>query len=139
MKINRPLGRQARIEMLPIIDIVFLLLVFFIYAMLSMVVQRGLQLDLPQSAMAQDSAEHVIAVSVARGDSGLEVYIDKDILTLDVLAGYLESQVRSSAGKKPQVALFAEKTISYQELFIVLDQIRVSGVESISLQAEAGP
>ncbi len=139
MKINRQPGQQARIEMLPIIDIVFLLLVFFIYAMLSMAVQRGLHLDLPESAMAQGSAgQHVIAVSVSRGVTGLEVYLDKDVLSLDLLATYLESQVRSETAKKTQVALFAEEAISYQELFMVLDRIRLSGVESISLQAGAG-
>ena len=35
--------KKARVEMLPLIDVVFLLLVFFIYAMLSMVLHRGLR------------------------------------------------------------------------------------------------
>ena len=38
-------NRRARIEMLPLIDIVFLLLVFFIYAMLSMVAHRGMKVE----------------------------------------------------------------------------------------------
>jgi len=46
MKIEFDVGKKARIEMLPLIDIVFLLLVFFIYAMLSMAVHKAL-LDLP--------------------------------------------------------------------------------------------
>ena len=41
--------KKARILMIPLIDIVFLLLVFFIYAMLSMVVHRGFKVDLPQA------------------------------------------------------------------------------------------
>ena len=137
MKINRQPVRQARIEMLPIIDVVFLLLVFFIYAMLAMAVQRGLHLDLPHSSQTQVSPAKVIAVSVCRGRTGLEVYVDKDLLTLDLLSAHLEALVRTVAEEKPQVALFAEEGISYQELFMVLDRIRASGVESISLQAEA--
>ena len=46
MKIQLPAIKKARIEMLPLIDIVFLLLVFFIYAMLSMAVHRGLPVEL---------------------------------------------------------------------------------------------
>jgi len=42
-------GKRARIEMIALIDVVFLLLVFFVYAMLSMTVVRGLQLDLPRA------------------------------------------------------------------------------------------
>ena len=53
MKIQRPTSPQARIEILPLIDIVFLLLVFFIYAMLSMAVHRGMPVQLPSSSTAQ--------------------------------------------------------------------------------------
>ena len=45
MKVELPVQKKARIEMLPLIDIVFLLLVFFIYAMLSMAVHRGLPVE----------------------------------------------------------------------------------------------
>ncbi len=50
MKLNLDTQRKVRIEMLPLIDIVFLLLVFFIYAMLSMAVHRGLPVVLPTSS-----------------------------------------------------------------------------------------
>ena len=49
MKVNLRVAKKARIEMLPLIDIVFLLLVFFIYTMLSMAVHRGLPVVLPNS------------------------------------------------------------------------------------------
>ncbi|MBW1821228.1 MAG: biopolymer transporter ExbD, partial [Deltaproteobacteria bacterium] len=42
MKLKLYKTKNPRIEMLPLIDVVFLLLVFFIYAMLSMAVHRGL-------------------------------------------------------------------------------------------------
>ncbi len=48
MKINLPAPGKPRIEMLPLIDIVFLLLVVFIYSMLSMSVHRGLSVTFPE-------------------------------------------------------------------------------------------
>ncbi|MDR9500525.1 MAG: biopolymer transporter ExbD [Desulfurivibrionaceae bacterium] len=138
MKIKEQPRRPARLEMLPLLDVVFLLLVFFIYAMLSMAVERGLHLDLPHSSQARPSPDQVTAVSLCRGAGGLEVYMDKDLLSLDLLGSRLESLVNSEATREPRVALFAEATISYQELFMVLDLIRASGVAAISLQAEAG-
>ena len=50
MQVDSGFGRKrARIEMVALIDVVFLLLVFFIYAMLSMTVLRGLELSLPKA------------------------------------------------------------------------------------------
>ncbi|MFN2368934.1 MAG: ExbD/TolR family protein [Desulfurivibrionaceae bacterium] len=71
MKINLPRKRKARIEMLPLIDIVFLLLVFFIYAMLSMAVHRGLAVDLPVSAAAAPEKELILSVTVKYSEAGV--------------------------------------------------------------------
>ena len=50
--------------MLPLIDIVFLVLVFFIYAMLSMAVHRGLPVILPSSSTAKIDKTIVLSVTV---------------------------------------------------------------------------
>ena len=54
MKITLPEQYTTRVEMLPLIDIVFLLLVFFIYAMLSMAVHRGMDCLLYTSPSPRD-------------------------------------------------------------------------------------
>ncbi len=58
MKLDYGVERKARIEMLPLIDIVFLLLVVFIYTMLSMSVHRGLEVCLPASSYLAACASH---------------------------------------------------------------------------------
>jgi len=131
MKINLQTIKKPRIEMLPLIDIVFLLLVFFIYAMLSMAVHRGLTIVLPTSSSAKIEKQLVLSVTVKADGS---IYIDKEQTDLDNLATLLKA--KSSAGKEPGVLLFADRTLSYQKLFRVLDQIRLAGLNKISLQAE---
>ena len=69
MKIQMPTSKRARIEILPLIDIVFLLLVFFIYAMLSMAVHRGLPVDLPLSQSAE--IDQKLSLSITIKDAGL--------------------------------------------------------------------
>ncbi|MBW1898638.1 MAG: biopolymer transporter ExbD, partial [Deltaproteobacteria bacterium] len=64
MKLCLETKRKARIEMLPLIDIVFLLLVFFIYAMLSMAVHHGLPIDLPISSSAEIDKKLVLSITV---------------------------------------------------------------------------
>jgi biopolymer transport protein ExbD len=123
--------RKARIEMLPLIDIVFLLLVFFIYAMLSMAVHRGLPVKLPLSTTAKIDKHPVLSVTVRQDGS---IYVDKEPVRLDALAGFLKTKPGTETAKG--VLLFADRSLPYQQLFRVLDEIRLSGIDRISLQSE---
>ncbi len=124
--------RRARIEMLPLIDIVFLLLVFFIYAMLSMAVHRGLPVILPTSSTAKVGKHLVLSVTV-RSDGA--VYLDKQRVPPGRLTELLRK--RSEQQKEAGVLLFADKSLPYQKLFQVLDEIRTAGLSRVSLQAQA--
>ena len=129
MKLNLYPAKKPRIEMLPLIDTVFLLLVFFIYAMLSMAVHRGLPVILPESTSAQIDKQLVLSVTV-KSDGTL--YVDKEPVAFEDLAQFLKLKVR----KDPQtgVLLFADKRLTYQQLFAVLDQIHTAGIRRVSLQ-----
>ena len=65
-------ARRARIEMVPLIDTVFLLLVFFIYAMLSMTVHRGVKVELPRAGRPRPELEEHVVVSI-KADGSLFV------------------------------------------------------------------
>jgi biopolymer transport protein ExbD len=131
MKVNLQTRRKARIEMLPLIDIVFLLLVFFIYAMLSMAVHRSLPVRLPASTTVEVDRELMISVTV-RSDGG--IFVDKARVTLESLADTLRKKIKS--GKDSCVSIFADRSLPYQDLFQILDRIRMAGLSRISLQAE---
>lgn len=133
MKVNLNTERKVRIEMLPLIDIVFLLLVFFIYAMLSMAVHRGLPVILPFSTTVKIDKNLVLSVTVKSSGT---IYVDKEKVSLESLAEVLKKKAQT--GRKPGVLLFADRSLPYQELFRVLDQIRMGGINRISLQAEVG-
>ncbi len=132
MKIDRPDIRRARIEMLPLIDIVFLLLVFFIYAMLSMAVHRGLPVVLPTSSTAKIDKKLLVSVSIKSDGT---IYVDEEQVQIENLTNVLAERAKEKI--EPGVLLFADHTIKYQQLFRVLDQIRTAGLSRISLQAEA--
>jgi len=128
--------KKPRIEMLPLIDIVFLLLVFFIYAMLSMAVHRSLPVTLPVSSTAETSIEVNITISVRQNG---EIYLDKAQISLEELQAVLQEKVlEADDDQSVQAELFADREISYQELYRVLDIIRSSGIANVSLQAGAG-
>jgi len=131
VKINIGKRKGARIEMLPLIDIVFLLLVFFIYAMLSMAVHRALPIALPKSTTAEIDNRLQIAVSITYEGS---VYVDKQPVELTDLLRIIQSKTVTEKEKGVQV--FADRLVEYQLLFTVLDTIKKAGISQISLQAE---
>ena len=132
MKVTLPTRRKSRIEMLPLIDIVFLLLVVFIYTMLSMAIHQGLMVSLPKSSVAEVEKHIVLSVTIQRDGS---IYVDKVPVPLDTLTQHLEA--KASDQPDPGVLLFADNNINYQTLFQILDRIRLAGLNKISLQAEA--
>ncbi len=131
MKIELPAMRKSRIEMLPLIDIVFLLLVVFIYTMLSMAVHRGLPVNLPSSSVAEIEKNLILSVTVKNEGS---IYVDKEPVELVDLTQLLETKAQGNPN--PGVLLFADNSLSYQSLFQVLDRIKMAGLSRISLQAE---
>ena len=131
MKIDLSANRKSRIEMLPLIDIVFLLLVVFIYTMLSMAVHHGLEVCLPVSSVAEIEKNLILSVTV---ESDGAVYVDKEPVVLTDLTKMLETKAQGHPN--PGVLLFADNTLSYQTLFQVLDKIKMAGLSRISLQAE---
>lgn len=125
--------KKPRIEMLPLIDIVFLLLVFFIYAMLSMAVHRSLPVTLPVSSTATINTELNLTVTVRHNG---EVFLDNTRVSLEELQAILQDKSQNTGtNKSVQVDLFADEALSYQELYRVLDTIRTAGISNVSLQA----
>jgi len=134
MKLNHAAtNRRARIEMVPLIDIVFLLLVFFIYAMLSMAVHRGVKVDLPSAATAEvDDSAH-IAITV---DEQNHVYFNKRQVTVPELPGL----VKSSRAEKEDMPVFiaGDRCADLGLAIEILDVLRKSGIDRVSFQARRG-
>jgi biopolymer transport protein ExbD len=131
MKIRHLNTRPPRVEMLPLIDIVFLLLVVFIYTMLSMAVHQGMPVALPTSRQVQPQKEAPISITVTQTGA---IFVNKKQVSLEDLRSVLKHHpaVDSETG----VLLFADRKVSYQRLFEVLDRVRQAGLHRISLQAE---
>ncbi|WP_417912390.1 ExbD/TolR family protein [Candidatus Electronema sp. TJ] len=138
MKLSRKGIAPVRLEMTPLMDIIFLLLVFFIYAMMSMAVHHGKQLDLPQSSSAAVEMQEAVNITILSDKNGLLISVDggesfsgverlREILT--------EKKAKEPEGKELDLQIFADKTVSYQSLYSVLDSVSQAGLSRISLQA----
>ncbi|NOZ23951.1 MAG: biopolymer transporter ExbD [Planctomycetes bacterium] len=132
MKLSHPYtNRRARIEMIPLIDIVFLLLVFFIYAMLSMAVHRGVKVDLPSATTAEvDDRDH-ISISIDRQN---QVFLNKQPVAL----ADLPQQIRARRKGKKDMPVFisGDRSADLGVGIEVLDLLRKDGIERVSFQAK---
>ena len=131
MKVQLNQSSKVRIELIPLIDIVFLLLFFFIYAMLSMAVHRGLPVQLPKSTATRIEKHTTLSVTIKTDGS---IFLDKEPVSISELADALRA--KAADNRQTGVLLFADRSLSYQILFRVLDQIRSTGLNQVSLQAE---
>jgi biopolymer transport protein ExbD len=119
-----PGRKKARIEMLPLIDIV--------------AVHRGLPVVLPVSSTAEIDTELTLTLTV--NDDG-SAYLDKESIAIEDLKTVLLGRIgamKESETADAKVLLFADRSLSYQDLYKVLDQIKMAGIANISLQAD-GP
>ena len=139
MKLKSNSIAPPRIEMLPLIDIVFLLLVFFIYAMLSMAVHHGQPVDLPQSSSTSVETQEAISITIQATDLGkITLFVDEEPVSLQLLSKRLQNkEMEKQDDQDSEVQIFADKSVSYQQLFQVLDRVKQAGLTRISLQAES--
>lgn len=117
--------------MLPLIDIVFLLLVFFIYAMLSMVLHRGLRVELPAALTAQLDRRDYVSVTVTEDNA---IYLDEEQVSLDELMDGVSERVRSSAEKQIPVFISGDRRADLGVAMQILDRLRRAGIREVSFE-----
>ena len=132
MKVSAQGKKKPRIEMIPLIDLMFLILVSFVYGVFFMSVHRGVSVSLPQSSTAKIEKQITLSLSI---QSDGTVFLNKEPLSLETLGEALRR--RAAEDKDTEVLLFADKTLPYQKLYTMLDLIRAAGLSQVSLQSEA--
>jgi biopolymer transport protein ExbD len=123
-------ARKARIEIIPMIDIMFFLLVFFIMITLHMIPNAGLSTRLPSSASAQPLPPPKVTVTLA-DDGALSV--DGRVLTPGQLTAMLAARPDPS---RTVVTIAGAARATLQYLVTVMDACRAAGVSQVALAAQ---
>jgi len=80
--------------------------------------------------------QKAISVTIQSGGQA-KVFVDEEAVNLSSLSERLRrKKTERQDTQEPEVQIFADKSVSYQELFQVLDLVRLAGLTRISLQAE---
>lgn len=131
--VSRGGRKKARIEIIPLIDIMFFLLATFVMVSLSMVKNEGVSVMLPGSSTseAKEKDDSITTVSVA--ESG-DVYINQEKVTMSQLPLRLSSIKASSPD--PKFTLNADSRANFEKVVVVLDEIRKLGVTKIGISTK---
>lgn len=129
MKIERPRRRKARIEMIPLIDVIFLLLVTFILFSMTMTVHRGISLELPGAATASVERGASITVSI---DSDGTIFLEGHTVEPSNLSRQVALLLRE--GPERRVMVSGDRNASYDRIIFVMDAIRSAGAAGVVLE-----
>jgi biopolymer transport protein ExbD len=129
MKIPRNAPKKARIEIIPMIDTMFFLLVFFMIATLSMTNQNNLPVNLPHASGVQSEKQQVLTLTLTKDD---KLFYDKEQITSPADAAQ-RLQQESQGNKQTAVIINADRSVEHGKVIELMDVIRQSGVTKIAI------
>jgi len=118
-------------ELTPIIDIVFILLIFFMVT--ASVLQQTVPIDLPTGTSGRvASTESAVVISI---DADSQIWVDQVLVERGQLVAYLTQVLTPES----TVVLNGDQSISYGLFVSITDQLNQLGVSSISLAVDPSP
>jgi len=129
MRFRRRLAAETSLNMVPMIDVVFQLIIFFMVAT-TIIIVPGIALVLPSSATAEPAAMSRLVVTVVSRE---EIYLNKERYNMRSLNARLAGVTAKERAEIKSVVLDGDRAISYSLLVEVLDSLRRNGFKAINL------
>lgn len=130
MRFRRRLTPEARVDLIPMIDVVFQLVVFFMVSSTFMLTP-GIKLALPTSTTAEPVVMSEMVVTIAADG---EIYINRDGYTLEAFDQALAVIASEAADEIESVIIEGDESVSYELMITVLDVLRKNGFVDMNLK-----
>ena len=124
--------KKARIEIIPMIDVMMFLLVFFVLVSVNVIPALGIKTQQPSSSQAQTLITPDKQVMVTLGREGL-IQVDGKDVTLSTLVSTLKG--KTSQAERLAIVVNSDKGAEVQTLVDVMDAIKAAGLGKVSLAA----
>ncbi|MBY6017064.1 ExbD/TolR family protein [Ferrimonas balearica] len=134
MRILRPVPQQedAQVDLTPMLDIVFIMLIFFIVTT-SFVRESGIEVNRPEASTAASQAGAGLFVAINNRN---EIYIDQRRIDIERVQANLE-RLRADQPESPLVIQADERAFN-GVVVKVMDAAKAAGITDIALAAEPG-
>ena len=123
---------EAQVDMIPLIDVVFLVLVAFIYASMFTTPKMGLVVDLPGASEAITQVSKVLTLTITKDG---ELFLDKDLILLESLGDTL-SVAQTFSNHGVNLFVLADKAAPLSLLVQVMNLSHKSGVKGLTIATE---
>jgi biopolymer transport protein ExbD len=127
---NRGTDDDAQIDLTPMLDMSFILLIFFIVTT-SFVKEAGIDVSRPSAATAERKERGNILIAIR---SNGEIWIDKRVVDKRAVRATVERL--HAENPEGSVVIIADKTSETGVLVEVMDQVRLAGVFNVSIAAD---
>jgi biopolymer transport protein ExbD len=118
---------RPRLEIIPMIDIMMFLLVFFVMIVLKMIPDSGVTLALPGASTAQQLPHTSVVIII---DPQGNMHVKNQVVDADALSSYLEQE---KATNDTNVIVAGDKGTKLQQLMAVMDIVRKAGITDIGI------
>ena len=122
--------KPFKLDLIPMINIVFLLLIFFMLTATTPT-KEGRKVDLPKARTAEKSNKQYFTVTI---DKVGALQLDGNEVTLKTLQGQLESKIRGQ--KNTVISIHADKVIEFELFGQVIELAKQAGAEDFILATE---
>ena len=116
--------RRPRIELVPMIDVMFFMVVFFMLFSTLKSAQNGVPVDLPKTIQMGETKTNSVVISI---DKDSQLFLGKQKLDLKELAERVRLELRKDS--KTDVIINPDSVVSYGELIKVMDVLAGAGVQ----------
>jgi biopolymer transport protein ExbD len=125
-----PAESEARIEIIPLIDIMFFLLAAFMLVSLSMVNLKGLRVELPTATGATaETSRNLVNITV---DKAGMIYLERQPVGPNELATALAAMWNANPGLR--VFVSGDREARHGDVIRVLDVARGAGIEKVAFE-----
>lgn len=123
-------GKKARIEIIPLIDIVFFLLATFVMVSMAMIKNQGVSVNLPVASTSspQERKEYTSITVTATGD----YYFNKEAATMEQIVERLTAL--KSSQPDPRVFINGDQKAEFGKAIAVLDTVRKLGISKVAIE-----
>lgn len=130
VKLGSKLPEEARIEIIPLIDIMFFLLAAFMLVSLSVVNLQTVKVNLPTATTASsETVKNLVHIAIDRG--GL-VYLDQQPIGNAQLAALLAA--RRQTNEALRVFISGDSDARHGDIVTVLDLVRSTGIQNVAFE-----
>ena len=114
--------------MVPFVDVVLVLLIIFMIT--APILQSGIEINVPKTHTVKEITEQRLVITV---DKKQDIYLGNDPVNIHELGAKVKSQL-----KQPQDSVFlrCDETVKFGSFAMVVDALRVSGINNISIVTE---